>query len=130
MKTASAVQRRSERNETFDVTRGLCVLAMGVHHSINYFPGYTLSYWRFVSGAFPFLAGYLVTSMLLSRACGDKARNELGLRLLWRAVKLIAICISLNIVPKLIWPSQSTKGQVTSPFWFMWNVIISGDYTT
>jgi len=102
---------------------------MAVHHSINYFPEYSLSYWRFVSGAFPFLAGYLMTSVLVGRAHGGEDRSILGQRLIWRGFKLVALCVLLNIGLKLIWPSGS-KGQLNSVLEFVGNVAVSGDYTT
>ena len=117
------------RDETFDVMRGICVLAMTVHHCINYFPGYSLFYWRFVSGTFPFLAGYLVTSVLVGMATAVPDRNHLGWRLLLRGLKLIALCVVLNATLIFLLP-VGHKGKLMSAFGLIENVVLFGDYKT
>ncbi len=116
-----------QREEHLDAMRGACVLAMTVHHCINYFPGYSLLYWRFVSGAFPFLAGFLVTSILAGRANAGPDRNRLGLRLLVRGLKLIVLCIALNVMFTFIFPLGG-KGQSSSVLTLMGNVGFYGNY--
>ncbi len=116
-----------QREENLDAMRGACVLAMTVHHCINYFPGYSLLYWRFVSGAFPFLAGFLVTSILAGRANVGPDRNRLGLRLLVRGLKLIVLCIALNIMLTFIFPLGG-KGQSSSVLDLIGNVGFYGNY--
>jgi len=117
------------RDETLDVTRGMCVLAMAVHHCINYFPGYSLFYWRFVSGAFLFLAGYLVTSVLVGRAAVAPDRNTLSWRLLSRGLKLIALCLVLNATLIFLLPMES-KGKSSSVLELIGNVALYGGYKT
>jgi hypothetical protein len=115
------------RDETLDVTRGICVLAMAVHHCINYFPGYSLFYWRFVSGAFVFLAGYLVTSILVHRATPVREGRNLGWRLVSRGLKLIALCLVLNAVLIFLLPGES-KGKSSSIVELIGNVALYGNY--
>lgn len=121
------IAKEQARDKTFDVMRGMCVLAMTVHHCINYFPGYSLFYWRFVSGVFPFLAGYLVTSVLVGMATAVPDRNHLGWRLLLRGLKLIALCVVLNATLVFLLP-VGHKGKLMSVFGLLENVALFGDY--
>jgi hypothetical protein len=116
-----------QREENLDAIRGACVLAMTVHHCINYFPGYSLSYWRFVSGAFPFLAGFLVTSILVGRANVSSDGDRLGSCLLFRGLKLIVLCIALNIILTFIFPLDG-KAESNSVLDFIGNVGFYGNY--
>lgn len=120
-------QCKIERDVALDITRGMCVFAMAVHHCINYFPGYPLTYWRFVTGAFPFLAGYLVTSILHTRNAGTQAEGVIGLKLVIRGGKLLLICLSLNLVIRAVLP-EMTKLEVNSLFEVLKVVFFSGNY--
>jgi hypothetical protein len=120
-------QCKIERDVALDITRGMCVFVMAVHHCINYFPGYPLTYWRFVTGAFPFLAGYLVTSILRKRHSGIQAEGLVGLKLLTRGGKLLLICFSLNLIIRAVLP-EMTKHQSESIFEVVKVVFFSGDY--
>lgn len=120
---------KQKRDEQVDAMRGWCVLVMAVHHCINYFPGYSLLHWRFVSGAFPFLAGYLMTSILVGRRGEAADRYWLGWRLLTRGLKLIALCLALNAI--MIFLLQlGKKGRSSSLIELIGNVVIYGDYKT
>src|SRR5579863_9393937 len=88
------------RNNALDFVKGAGVLAMAVHHSINYFPTGNLStkYLHFVSGAFPFLAGFLVSNLLVKRPTLDGQKPNLGRRLIFRGLRLLILCAALNIL--------------------------------
>lgn len=123
------IAREHSRDETLDAVRGMCVLAMVVHHCINYFPAYSLFYWRFVSGTFPFLAGYLVTSVLVARATANQDRNYLGWRLLSRGIKLVALCVALNAA-LIFLLSLEHKSKPSSILALLENVALYGNYKT
>lgn len=123
------IHYKNRRDEALDAMRGMCVLAMTTHHCINYFPGYSLFYWRFVSGAFLFLAGYIVTSLQVPKAASAHEQNDLGWRLLWRGLKLIAMCLMLNATLIFLFP-LTLKGTPSSVVEFVENVVIYGDYKT
>src|ERR1700683_2623980 len=88
------------RNRTLDVVKGAVVIAMAVHHSINYFPSPFLStkYVHFVSGAFPFLAGFIVTNVILGKAGQSDCGKIIGRRMVFRGMRLIVLCGILNVL--------------------------------
>jgi hypothetical protein len=88
------------RNNALDFVKGSAVFAMAVHHSINYFPAVYLSirYVHFVSGAFPFLAGFIVSNVLVRRSAHESPRSNLGTRLLFRGIRLLFLCGLLNVL--------------------------------
>lgn len=87
------------RDRALDFAKGSCVIVMIIHHSLDYFPtSYVYSwYFRFVSSAFVFMAGFLATHLLFNKT----ARPETAKRLIQRGVKLIAICTLVNIAAAL-----------------------------
>jgi hypothetical protein len=103
------------RDKALDFVKGATVLAMAVHHSINYFPAPYLStkYVHFVSGAFPFLAGFMV-SYILARRGQVEARNlPFGLRLVFRGARLLLLCGVLNLLLALFLGHSSKFGRLT-----------------
>ena len=118
---------KTNRDVALDITRGMCVFAMAVHHCINYFPDYSLTYWRFVSGAFPFLSGYLTTSILRERYIGIKAANMMGIKLLIRGCKLIVLCLVLNLAIQAILP-EMTKLEAESLLEAVKVILFTGNY--
>ena len=122
-------QSGTKRDVALDVTRGICVFAMAVHHCINYFPGYPLFYWRFVTGAFPFLAGYLTTGILRERYTGVRVEGLIGLKLLIRGGKLLLICLGMNLAIRAVLP-EMTKLETKSLFEAVKVVLFTGDYKT
>ena len=97
------------RNRTFDFVRGAVVIAMAAHHSINYFPSPYLStrYFHFVSGAFPFLAGFIVTNLILAKNAKAETGNVMARRIVFRGTRLIVLCGILNVL------LASSLGQLT-----------------
>ena len=86
-----------KRNIAIDFVKGVCVLAMLLHHSINYFPlNFPLiKYVRFVTAAFIFITGFIVTHYYLKKyIITDK---KIYIRLFIRALKLIVIFTLTNI---------------------------------
>src|SRR5690348_6985111 len=85
------------RDAAIDFCKGVCVSAMIYHHAINYYPQSFLLIKgvRFVSGAFVFLTGFLVTYHYLRSY--DLNTNRIYYRLIWRAVKLLIIYALINI---------------------------------
>jgi peptidoglycan/LPS O-acetylase OafA/YrhL len=88
------------RNNALDFVKGAAVVTMAAHHSINYFPAPYLStkYVHFVSGAFPFLAGFLVSNILAKRTGVEDSKGSLGLRLAFRGARLLILCGALNFL--------------------------------
>lgn len=88
-----------QRDIGLDFVKGACVLAMAAHHAINYFPHEFLSvkYLHFVSGAFPFLAGFIVTHVSVPKYDSQHQIKELGWRLLFRGFRLLVLCGLLNL---------------------------------
>jgi hypothetical protein len=119
-------QTYSKRDITLDITRGLCVIAMAVHHCINYFPIYSLTYWRFVSGAFPFLAGYLSIASQ-QRNIGSLSDRSIGSKMFFRGIKLLILCFGINLIIKCMFPEMAKIGTRTL-FQSMKVILFTGDY--
>jgi uncharacterized membrane protein len=60
----TTVRQQDKRNPAIDFTRGMLVLLMVVHHTMDYFAaeagGASLTYARFVAPGFLFMNGYLI----------------------------------------------------------------------
>ena len=86
-----------ERDYAIDFVKGFLVQVMTLYHSINYFlsPKHvSLRYIDFVTGAFVFVSGYVVTSFYI-----DKYKNAGGLmyyRLITRGLKIVLIFLLSN----------------------------------
>lgn len=86
------------RTESLDFVKGFLVLGMVVFHSINYFShqySWLLAYFRFVSGGFILVSGYIVTAVYAPR--WHKSRRAVSSRLFGRGLKLIALFTLLNL---------------------------------
>ncbi|MGH9628590.1 MAG: acyltransferase family protein, partial [Bryobacteraceae bacterium] len=97
-KVASA---STTRNQALDFTKGGLVLLMVLYHWLNYFVPSEVEvyrYLRFLTPAFIFITGFLVSSVYLSR------RHYAGLagRLATRGAKLLAIFAALNLAIGLL----------------------------
>jgi peptidoglycan/LPS O-acetylase OafA/YrhL len=88
----------SNRINHLDFVKGMCVLSMIIHHCINYFDPsnhFLLKYFRFVTGAFVFLSGFIVSSVY-----SNKYKNVFPVfkRLSIRGAKIIFIFMILNTI--------------------------------
>jgi fucose 4-O-acetylase-like acetyltransferase len=81
------------RDVSLDFTKGALVLLMVLYHWLNYFVsvhGFGYRYIRFIMPSFVFLAGFLVSNLLATRA-------GLSTRLFLRGIKLLALFTALNV---------------------------------
>jgi peptidoglycan/LPS O-acetylase OafA/YrhL len=93
-----APSRGAERNRALDFTKGALVLVMVVYHWINYFlvlDWDIYRYIRFVTPSFIFIAGFLISSVYLTRYASNDPR--LRRRLLERGAKLLLLFTVLNV---------------------------------
>jgi hypothetical protein len=116
-----------QRDPVLDLVKGLCVLAMVVHHSLNYFPvpGLGVKYVHFVSGAFPFLAGFIVTHVSAVKYQEADQNRRMGLRLLFRGVRLLALCGVINALLTLAM-GRSAKLGFTNPWDYLAVLYLEG----
>ena len=89
-----------KRDYALDFAKTACVIGMIIHHSLDYFPTDYISirYFRFISCAFLFMAGFVSTNVYFSKYKTLRDRKRITSRLLARGMKLIAICVIANIV--------------------------------
>lgn len=97
--TAAAIAR----NDAIDFAKGLLVVTMVVHHTLNYFASQIQSpfaYIRFVSGGFIFISGYIVATFYAAKW----PRNPLKvtLRLETRGLKLLALFTLISVALSLL----------------------------
>lgn len=113
------------RDPSLDVVKGWCVLVMAIHHAINCFPelGYSLRYVHFVSGAFPFLAGFV--SMSVHGQSGADRRNA-GSREIARGLRLVAMCVLLNV--PVWWMDGQLRGGLPGVATYLADVFALADY--
>lgn len=86
------------RDTSLDFVKGTLVLLMVLYHWLNYFGAdykFDFRYIRFITPSFVFLAGFLVTNLLVTRP--GQNSSSLALRLFIRGVKLLALFTVLNI---------------------------------
>jgi peptidoglycan/LPS O-acetylase OafA/YrhL len=108
MKTQAAPSK-IERISALDFTRGALVLIMVLYHWINYFVGPDWPYYpylRFLTPSFIFIAGFMISSVYLSKY--DAVDPRLPKRLVTRGLKLLTIFILLNVARIFIVPALST----------------------
>jgi len=98
MQRTSAVS--APRDTALDIVKGICVVIMVIHHAINYFPteAIALKYFRFVSGAFLFMAGFVSTHIYFAKYDLRIQKVYVARRLIIRGVKLLLIFLVANIV--------------------------------
>ena len=60
---------KKTRNYSLDFVKGICVIVMVIYHTIDYyFPqSFFLHYLLFVSGAFVFITGFIITHIYPNR---------------------------------------------------------------
>lgn len=102
----SPVKPAPVRDAALDFTKGMLVLLMVLYHWLNYFVSGDsfYRYIRFITPSFVFLAGFLVTSLLVVRA-GPKAEDK-SVRLFTRGVKLLVLFTVLNLGVAWLTPSK------------------------
>jgi hypothetical protein len=93
----SSAKPEPVRDAALDFTKGMLVLLMVLYHWLNYFVSNDsfYRYIRFITPSFIFLAGFLVTNVLASRA--DRKSSVLAARLFMRGAKLLALFTLLNL---------------------------------
>jgi len=92
-------RQKTARDAGLDFTKGALVLLMVLYHWLNYFvsdQGFDYyRYIRFITPSFIFLAGFLVTNLLATRA--GQNSSSLSARLFIRSGKLLALYTVLNL---------------------------------
>ena len=94
---------KTKRNSALDFARGVLVLQMALHHSVDYFAFGSglaaLKYLRFTANAFLLINGFLIASIYYRK----RERGEPGIpkRLGTRAFKLLCIFTALNVVGRM-----------------------------
>jgi hypothetical protein len=85
-----------QRINEYDIIKGLCVIIMIMHHCYDYFDLYSPNkiYLRFVTGAFVFFAGFMITNIYFR----DSIINfeKISKRLIQRGFRLILLFIIFN----------------------------------
>lgn len=107
---ATAIATKRARIPALDFTKGILVLFMVLYHWINYFVGSEWPYYRylrFLSPAFIFISGFMISNVYLSKY--GSADPRLPRRLLTRGLKLIAIFIALNVARDSVLPMMSSR---------------------
>jgi peptidoglycan/LPS O-acetylase OafA/YrhL len=105
---ATAIGNQRTRIPALDFTKGVLVLFMVLYHWINYFIGGEWPYYRylrFVSPAFIFISGFMISKVYLSKY--DASDPRLSKRLFTRGLKLIAIFVALNAARDSLLPISS-----------------------
>ena len=95
------------RDAALDFVKGILVLLMVLYHWLNYFGWdfkFDFRYIRFITPSFVFLAGFLVTNLLVARP--GQNSSSLALRLFVRGVKLLALFTVLNLGVACLAPSR------------------------
>ncbi len=93
----------SNRDLYLDHVKGVLVIVMVIYHTMNYFSyadAHDIGHVRFVSGAFVFLSGYILSTLYESKYALNK--SIACKRLFERGVKLLIIFTALNIMINLI----------------------------
>jgi hypothetical protein len=101
--------RALTRDAALDIVKGLSVIVMVLYHSVEYFPDspLNLKYLSFVSGAFIFLAGFVVTNIYFQKYDARQSWSLICRRLVVRGLKLIVLAVAMNLV---IWRVGGGKG--------------------
>lgn len=125
------MQMQPDRDNALDMVKGFCVLAMVLHHAIEHFvesPS-ALRYVRFVSGAFPFLAGFVASHIYSVKYSEPGCNAAMGFRLVFRGLRLLTLCALLNVAINKLFVMPAHAG--TQNLWgFLQNLLFTGDYRT
>jgi hypothetical protein len=105
----TSATRPLARDTALDIVKGLSVIVMVLYHNVEYFPDspLNLKYLSFVSGAFIFLAGFVVTNIYFQKYDATQSWGLICRRLVVRGLKLIALAVVFNLV---IWRFLGSKG--------------------
>jgi peptidoglycan/LPS O-acetylase OafA/YrhL len=126
----SAVPKQNvARDSVLDIVKGICVIVMVVYHSMEYFPDSVLDlkFVSFVSGAFIFMAGFVITNIYLKKYDAWTQGWEIFRRLALRGLKLILIAAALNLVIHVLlgpggWRATRSVGAL------FYNMLTGADY--
>jgi len=119
----TTADRRFERIEALDFTKGTLVLVMVLYHWLSYFHGpygSVFKYLRFLPPSFIFITGFLVSNAYLRKYKVTDPR--LPKRLAVRGTKILAIFVVLNVVISLLF----TGFRIFSPE-SLWAVYVTGN---
>jgi fucose 4-O-acetylase-like acetyltransferase len=125
MRTESAM-----RDLNLDVVKGVLVVVMIIYHTMNYFttsdPN-NYSYVRFVSGAFIFISGYIVSNYYKRKYATN--RLIVTQRLIERGFKLLSIFLIVNIAIHLVFAKNYNSIQygLSSFLGNLWDILFYGD---
>ncbi len=110
------------RNPALDITKGLLVASMLIHHAMDYFaPGMALHrYVRFVTGAFPLLAGFVISNVSLRKHAS--VRGAAARRCLLRGFRLVVLFVVLNLLLAAVTGGAGARGMDD-----VYAVFVSGD---
>src|SRR5437867_2142205 len=101
------VQTKPARDYALDFVKGFLVLVMVGHHSFEYFKGvdyHLIKYIDFVTGAFVFVSGFVVSSIYGARL--TSLSGATCWRLLWRGCKLVLLFLAINIGINLLFTAN------------------------
>jgi hypothetical protein len=127
---AASAPDRKPRDAYFDVLKGFLVLVMVAHHVLEYFAGVDfplIKYLDFVTGGFPFAAGFLPSFQLQSAPADHRLKTSR--RLVTRGAKLLLLFIAVNSLIALMF-HQSVQGKSFGLDAFFLNlrtIFLSGD---
>jgi len=99
----NSAQVKRGRDDALDFLKGFLVLIMVVHHCLGYFMGRdypAIKYFDFVTGAFVFVAGFVVSSIYSTRV-GFMPRQTCW-RLMQRGSKIILLFLIINSAINLV----------------------------
>jgi hypothetical protein len=118
-------KRALGRDTALDIVKGLSVVVMVLYHNVEYFPDspLNLKYLSFVSGAFIFLAGFVVTNIYFQKYDARQSWSLICRRLVERGLKLIVLAVALNLV---IWRMGGGKGGNLSTLYY--NLFTGANY--
>lgn len=93
-----------KRNIIIDIIKGSLIYLMVCNHSIDYFAidKEIYKYFRFVTGIFIFVAGFISTYVYRKRTEQENLNRVVAKRLMVRGIKLIGLFIFVNIMISLI----------------------------
>jgi peptidoglycan/LPS O-acetylase OafA/YrhL len=123
----------SSRVDEIDFVRGLCVVGMVVHHSLDYFGGDLIlaKNIRFISGAFVFLSGFLMSQVSFRKAEASGEYINSSRRMIFRGLRLLAVFTLVNLLVTVLGYSVKGGGEggLAGVLSRLWAVYIEGSYT-
>lgn len=120
----------TRRNNEIDFVKGVLVVGMVIYHSLDYFyfGASMIKYVRFITGAFIFISGFLVSHIYMKKY--NMQVNRICSRLFVRGFKLLILFILLNAVLYFfVWEGHGKRGTEMSINYETVKIIfISGTY--